>query len=238
MRTQDAKRKPRADKGPRVVDRDKTALIWIAQQYAIRQDHLAILLARLSPKGYAPVPKQAGRLTENRTLEIVRRWETLGFIERGWILDGEPPWIWPSPEGLRLITKEVGELRHYKPTASKIEHLYWINHTRLFIEGRRQDILWTSERVLHQSEHKRVHLPDAHAISNERLVAIEVELTVKSGARLTKILNQFALDPEYATIWYFTRGRSTAVLTSATEAMNEPYKSKFVIYDLDMLSFP
>ena len=41
-------RKPRSDSGPRLTERDRKALSWIGQQYAVRPDHLQILLARLA----------------------------------------------------------------------------------------------------------------------------------------------------------------------------------------------
>src|SRR5215475_7214678 len=133
----------RSDTGPRLTERDQDALKWIAQQYAISRDHLCILLARLGePEEYAQKPKQAGRLTEKRAMDIVRRWEQLNLIERGWILYNEPPWFWLTGEGLRLVSEELGELRQYAPTPAKLNHLYHINLTRLVVEARRPGIHW------------------------------------------------------------------------------------------------
>jgi len=85
-------RKRRSDSGPRLIERDLAALRWIAQQCAIRLDHLCILLARLTPAGeYVKTPKEAGRLTEKRVMAVTRRWEALGLIEKRWMLVGAPP---------------------------------------------------------------------------------------------------------------------------------------------------
>jgi len=72
--TEKTQRKQRADTGPRITERDTKAMKWIAEQYFISLDHLAILLARLTEPGtYAKVPKVQGRLTTARTTAIVTR---------------------------------------------------------------------------------------------------------------------------------------------------------------------
>jgi hypothetical protein len=242
MATEEAparERKTRGDKGPRLIERDLQALKWIAQQYAICLDHLCILLARLvGPGEYARTPKEAGELTQKRAMAIVRRWEQLGLVQKAWILHNDPAWVWLTGEGLRLVSEELGELRAYDPSPAKVNHLYWCNHARLYVENRRQDAEWTSERELKAGQKiergaKRPHLPDATVLTNGKTIAIEVELAIKSYSRLDKILHELALNPEYSTVWYFTRERSTAVVNAAIGAMREMYKGKFVVYDLD-----
>ena len=117
--------KRRSDRGPRITDRDLNALEWMAQQYAISSDHLCILLARLiDPDDSAHQPKEAGILTEKRTAKIVKRWEELGLVERGWILHGDPFVVWLTPEGLRAVAQELGELRPYTPTPATVNHRF------------------------------------------------------------------------------------------------------------------
>jgi hypothetical protein len=236
METQIKTRKPRSDRGPKITDRDLDALEWIAQQYAISLDHLCILLARLADPDDRS-PKEPGRLTEKRATAIVRRWETLGLIQKAWILYNEPPWLWLTQEGLRLVAEQLGELRHYIPTPATINHLYFCNHTRLFVEHRRQDAVWTGERILKAQMQKvergsrRPHMPDAQVWTNKRLIAVEVEISVKRAGQLDKILHDLAL--RYQTIWYFTHGTATRAIKQAVAAMREMYSQKFVVYDLD-----
>lgn len=227
------KRRTRSDTGPRITERDLAALRWIAQQYAISQDHLAILLARLAPEE-AP---EADHLTEKRTAEIVRRWQELKLVEKGRILHNGPAWVWLTGEGLRLISEELGSFRPYTPNPAKLNHLFWCNHARLFVEGRKQDTTWTSERELAAGNHiergqKRPHLPDAVVITNQHSVAIEVELSPKTYPRLDTILHELARSG-YNAVWYLTRGRSTAVMKGAIGAMHQMYQSKFIVYNLD-----
>jgi hypothetical protein len=235
-------RRTRSDTGPRITERDLQALRWIAQQYTISLDHLSILLARLiDPQEYTQKPKQAGELTDKRTAAVVRRWEQLGLVEKAWILHNEPAWLWLTPQGLKLIAEDLGQFRPYKPNPARLNHLYWCNHARLFIEAKRQDAIWTSERELAAGQQvergkKRPHLPDAIVTtSDSREVAIEVELTTKTYSRLDTILHELARS-SYSRIWYMTRERSTTVMKTAIGAMHEMYRDKFVVYDLDQMS--
>jgi hypothetical protein len=183
--------------------------------------------------------KEQGRVTKERAMEVVKRWEELQLVEKAWIIHGQPCWIWLSNEGLRFVSEQLGDLRAYAPTPGRLNHLYAVNLARLIIEGRRMDATWLSERELKGSMKvetgKRPHTPDAILVSNGRKIAVEVELTTKSYERLSKILHELALNAEYYTIWYFCRGRSLTVMNTAIGNMKEMYKGKFVVYDLDEL---
>ena len=231
-------RKRRSDRGPRVTDRDLDALEWIAQQYAVSLDHLSILLARLIDHSqYAQQPKEVEELTAKRTAKIVKRWETLGLVERDWILHGDPPWIWLTPEGLRTVAQELGELRPYTPTPAKVNHLYWCNHARLYVEQLRKDAAWMSERQVRASRksepgRKQPHIPDAIVTSNGYDIALEVELSTKTYPRLEKILQELA-ESNYHAVWYFTLGRAKRVVETAIDAMQDLDKSRFAVYDVE-----
>ncbi len=241
MSIEPRQRRPRTDTGPRLIDRDLDALRWIAQQYAATVDHLAILLARLiEPGEYSQAPKEEGRLTEKRVMAIIKRWEQLGLIEKKWIIHGDPAWIWLTPEGLRLVAEDIGELRPYTPTPAKLSHLYSVNQTRLFIEGKRPDAEWTGEREIRSNQKiepgKRPHTPDATVVTNGRTIAVEIELTTKTYSRLDKILHELALNADYYTVWYFCKGRANTIIKNAIGNMREMYRGKFVVYDLDQMT--
>jgi hypothetical protein len=230
--------KTRADRGPRITDRDIEALVWIVQQYAICLDHLCILLTRLMDyTDYAQKPNDPGALTKKRTTKIVRHWERLGLIERGWILQGDPMWVWLTPEGLRLMNEELGKLRYYRPTPAKINHLYWCNHARLYIEQKRKDTEWRSERQVRANQKsesgvKRPHTPDAILNSNGHEIAIEVELSTKTYHRLDTILEELA-ESNYHTVWYFCLGRAKKVVETAIENRSSSDTHHFVVYDIE-----
>src|SRR5947207_6520090 len=142
-------RKPRSDRGPRLTERDHKVLSWIGQQYAVRLDQLQILLARLGEPGqYATKPKEEGRLTQKRTMDLVRRWERLGLVNSGWFLHGDPAWVWLSVEGLRVVRQQIGELRPFEPTPAGLSRLFFCNQARLLVEERHPDGVWQGERQL------------------------------------------------------------------------------------------
>src|SRR6266568_2945803 len=147
--TNSTSRKPRSDRGPRLTERDRKALAWIGQQYAVRLDQLQIVLARLGEPGeYARKPKEEGRLTQKRTMDLVRRWEQLGLAYSGWFLHGDPAWVWLSVQGLRAVRQQIGDLRRFEPTAAGLSRLLFCNQARLLVEERKPDGIWRSERQL------------------------------------------------------------------------------------------
>src|SRR5579883_1776963 len=94
----------RRDQGPRLTERDLACLRWIAQQYAIRLDQLQRLLLWHTPEvDRAKVRVGTDRLSKERTYKTLARWDALGLIEYGNILDGESRWIWLTAKGLREI---------------------------------------------------------------------------------------------------------------------------------------
>jgi hypothetical protein len=188
-------RRPRWDSDAGITERDVAALVWLGQQYAARSDVLRVLLGRLSPGS----PKVAGQLSEQTLRQIVTRWERRGLIARDRLLGHL--WVAPSPKALRLVGLDV---RPWSFVIPQLAHVHAVGVVRLALEpsipsgGR-----WVSERELRQEAGKR-HLPDGavelpdspdpeHAGTGlygqdvdplPKRVAVEVELTRKSAARL------------------------------------------------------
>jgi hypothetical protein len=78
---------------PVLTDRDLFALTWISHQYAIRLDHLQVLLGQ--HKG-AEISLGAAR-------QLASRWIHAGWVESRKFLGFEPSWVWPTEEGLDTI---------------------------------------------------------------------------------------------------------------------------------------
>jgi hypothetical protein len=223
----------RSDAGPRLTDRDMACLKWVAQQYAIRLDQLQRLLLRFTPEeDRSKVRTGADRLSRERTYRTLARWESLGLIEYASILDGEPRWVWLSGKGLR----EIGStLRYNRPSAVRLRHLYWTNQVRLWVESRRPQDLWRSEREIkatHQAreagEHQE-HLPDAvlHA-ANGRISAIEVELEPKASRQLEAIVAE--LEAGYTSILYFAAPIAQRQLAAMFATFEPDRRRHFLLY--------
>ncbi len=232
-------RKPRSDRGPRLTERDYQALAWIGQQYAVRLDQVQIVLARLGEPGdYATKPKEKGRLTQKRTMDLIRRWEQLGLVSYGRFLHADPAWVWLSVQGLRAVRQQIGDLRHFEPTVAGLSRLFFCNQARLLVEERHPDDVWRSERQLRAGRkpgENQPHLPAGIlALPNGHVVAIEVEGSVKDSGRLKEILQ--ALVSEYQAVWYVCTGHSENVVKKAVATLPEPSQRKILVSSLDEIS--
>lgn len=232
-------RKKRTDTGARLNDRDRTCLEWITQQYAICLDHLAILLAREAlEKRHEDLQRIDGEVTQKRAREIVRRWEQMGLAEHKQFTADDPEWVWPSTTCLQMVASELGQFQRYIPSLAKLEHLYWVNHSRLYVE-QLEGVTWQSEREIRAGYPKlkagqtHPHTPDAILINAEsKRVALEVELSVKSYSRLDKILKKY-VESDFDKVWYFALGRAETVVKKAVGNLEEKDQDLFLIIQLE-----
>jgi len=224
-------RKPRRDKGQmRWTPRDLAALLWIGEQYAVRLDQLAVLLARLSS---APT-QTPGMLREDTVYKLVKRWEQAGVVKYAVLLSQTPSWVWLTREGL----EQVGlSYRFWKPKAQGLAHLYAVNQARLEIEQRYPTAIWRSERHLNsergfsRKQARGPHRPDAEVEVEGRRMAVEVELSDKVSGRLAAILYELART--YAGTWYFCPPATKGLVQRAIEQLNPPaVRQKFLLVAL------
>ncbi len=189
-----ASRRPRWDTDAGITERDVAALRWLGQQYAARADVLRVLLGRLSPGS----PRVAGQISEQTLRQILGRWEDRGLVARDRLLGHL--WVAPTPKALRLVGLDV---RAWSFVIPQLAHVHAVGVVRLALEpsipegGR-----WVSERELRRDA-GRSHVPDGAVELPEvpdarggaglygedvdplpRRVAVEVELTRKTAARL------------------------------------------------------
>jgi hypothetical protein len=200
----------RSDKGTtRVVQRDLIILEWITEQYAIRLDHLQILLARSSTR----TPKAA--VSSRAATKVINRWTRHGWVDYQNILYGaaNPPWIWLTHPGLR----DLGyPFRYYKPALSSLNHIHAVNLVRLAIEAKlsAQDFQWRSERLLRYEQPDLDHYPDAEILMQGQRIGIEVELTQKTKRRVEDLTKKLA-GMDYAAVWYFVDNSTESLVKRA-----------------------
>lgn len=250
--TRQGTRRERRDKGERqMTTRDRWILKWIAEQYAIRFDHLQVLLScdpRYRNPAKAPGP---GGVSDSNVLQILARWAR----EPEWaqyrkIFVGTPGWITVTPYGLQLLGLDYAP---HQLRASTLEHKHWTNCIRLDMSNRHPEYEWTSERTLRaiqgtrRDEGERAgHFPDARLLTQEgRAVAIEVELSPKPDRDLDDILNELLIGDgtsfTYQTVWYFV-ARSNPVAAQARRAVEaarlrlpEPLQARVQVIELEKL---
>jgi hypothetical protein len=180
-------RKKRADCGSvRFSERDGQLLQLVAEQYAISIDQLARLVGR---------SYRTGRWLRDR-------WRNAGWIESRQLTSGGASFLWLSGEGIRVAQSPY---RRWRPNPGMAAHIEAVTEVRLLLEQELHRGSWLCERALARSiyaQHEgRPHLPDGLLANGEEQIAIEVELSLKSRARLEAIIDELA--QTYAQVWYF-----------------------------------
>lgn len=221
---------PRRDRGqPLWTPRDLAVLGWIADQYGVRRDHLAVLLGRAA-QGETKTP---GQLAPTTVKDWVERWRQAGVIESARLLVGQPGWVWLTRAGLAQLELDY---RLWEPKAQGLAHLHAVNQARLWVEERQPAAEWQSERRLRSGrplpakQAQAEHQPDAEVRLGERRVAIEVERSAKTPARLPAIL--YGLARSYDGIWYFCSKATQAPMQRAIAQLDPAARQKFSLVPL------
>jgi hypothetical protein len=220
-----------------LTPRDIICLTWIAMQYAIRLDQLQRLLFRFTPEAdrYKLKPG-VDYLSLDRTYEIIQKWLSLGYIEKGGILHHDKLWIWVSREGMRLC--KLPFTYSGKPAPGRVPHLFFINQIRLAVEEKRPGDVWTSERQIRREAGAATkgeslpHLPDAILtnMSNGKVSALEIEKTSKTESELLDDLRELAVS--YKSVWYFATSATLRQLESKLADFTEEMRKPFRLYPL------
>ena len=182
------KRRRRRDRGSfQVSERDLELLGLIAEQYAITLDQLARLIGRTLSEPRAACATAGATPAGHKAHELA--------VDL-------PPFVWLTRRGSRLDRLPVTEPG--RPIPGLATHIEAVTNVRLLLDRELQIGEWECERTLAQRSpsrsQNRPHLPDAVLTCPER-IAIEVELNLKSRARLELIIEELSL--EYDSVWYF-----------------------------------
>jgi len=219
-----------------LTPRDRICLTWIAMQYAIRLDQLQRLLFRYTPEqDRYKLKVGADRLSLDRTYEIIEKWREQGYIEKGGILHRDKLWIWVSRAGLRAC--QLPFSTSGKPAPGRVPHLFYINQIRLYIEDKRPDDRWTSERQIRRDAGAPTkgedlpHVPDAILTATTgKITALEIERSSKTEDELLADLRELAVT--YKSIWYFTTTATKRQLEAVLVEMSEEMRKPFRLYSL------
>jgi hypothetical protein len=208
-------------------ERDRKLLAWCGEQYTVRFDLLAVLMARMGDD----VEAQArGRVSRQAVSRRVRAWQQEGLAEARRILVGEPATVWLTAEGMAVAGLPW---RPYDPSLATVAHRHAVGVVR--VEAEAMGLRWVCERELREGEGGQpLHLPDGVVLSTDQdgrewRTAVEVELTRKTEARMMTILRHllaryddvvYRVHPSAMTVV----ARSTAALPSGSERiMIRPY---------------
>jgi hypothetical protein len=170
----------------RLTGRDITALLFVADMYAVQVDQLATVLG----------------VTEARARAVVHGWQRAGHAGSARIGPGRP-WVWLTRSGLSACGLPY---RAASPALSRLAHLRAVTAVRLALEAvpgyAAAGAFWRGERRLRARAGGRAglreHIPDAEVHWPDGTAAgfagecwaIEAELTPKTVARTAAIMQE------------------------------------------------
>ncbi len=187
----------RSDYGSfRASERDRDLLYLVGEQYALTLPQLARLIGR--------------SLHTARALRD--RWKRAGWINSRPLAVDAASFVWLTGRGKTIAQSPY---RTWDANPGLALHIEAVTTVRLLLEHELQLGEWECERsIAHRLAHSRgdrSHLPDGILTSENDKVAIEVELTLKSRARLQTIVD--VLSQSYEQVWYFAPERLLPTLT-------------------------
>jgi hypothetical protein len=167
---------------------------------------------------YAVTVPQLARLI-GRSLHTARalrdRWKRAGWVGSGVLSVSAPSFVWLTGRG-RAVAQSP--FRTWQPNHGLALHIEAVTEVRLLLERELRLGSWQCERAIAQqlAKHggRRGHLPDGVLVTNDGSTAIEVELTLKSSARLETIVVELSAD--YDHVWYFAPERLRPTLVELT----------------------
>lgn len=232
-----------------LTERDASVLRWIAEQDIVMQDVVQQLLGRASSGTKRHFERATGApLALRNTNRIIARWKAEELIEERKKFAHRPKYYWVTAKGMW----EMGLPYHVRRQASQrwddIDHCHEINRVRLWMENGSDGLLkldhWYSERALRanyvpaddaEKSGQRAHTPDAIIEAQIKTpkgwragrVALEIELSEKGKARLSRITNALNMGSEQDAVWYFVNERAGADVIEAVK-----HNSRFTVYDV------
>jgi hypothetical protein len=199
-------------------ERDRRLLAWCGEQYTVRFDLLAVLMARMSDD---EATRAKGRVSRQAVSRRVRAWRQAGLAEARTILAGEPATLWLTADGMMVAGLPW---RAYEPTLATVAHRHAVGLVRAEAETIK-GLTWVCERELREGLGGRpLHLPDGVVRATDEQgkvwrTAIEVELTRKTEVRVAAILRH--LLKTYDDVVYKAALNTLPVLERAIAGLHE-----------------
>lgn len=141
------------------------------------------------------------KLAYRRLLKLTQH----GFLQHQQLLYGFPGVYWCTKLGTEISNDTLSTIR--KINLNTFSHQLKALHLSLSLTKEHKG-KFTTEREIRQSLgfaaiKSNLHIPDGMLEINNKKIAIEVELTVKSQRRLEKILRHYQRDFSYDQVWYY-----------------------------------
>jgi hypothetical protein len=200
----------RWDTGPAVTTRDLAVLRFVGEQYAVRVDVAAVLLARFASE-------RVDQLSRRTVRQRISRWEQAGWTARRRMLGHT--WVVPTRAGMRLAGLNLDP---WRPALDRLAHHHAVAVVRLAREPMPGAGGWVCERELWRRRGRASwHLVDGALPApvpagwqgiDQAWELIEVELTQKARPRVLAALK--TRPPHTAAITYYVPPALHAALSA------------------------
>jgi hypothetical protein len=217
-------RRRRSDAGMvHLTARDGAALAWIGEQFGVRTDVAALVIANHSPRS-APLSRRTVRVQ-------LDRWERAGLVLRQRLYGRS--WVVPTAAGLAFAGLPYTP---WRPSYGRLAHVHAVSVVRLALEAAAPGLQWISERALERERRQAGgtwHRPDA-AVEvpappdrpqlQQALHAIEVELTPKSRPNLAEVFD--TLTANTVAVTYFAPAGDVPALRAALAEVTADHRPR------------
>ena len=197
-------------------ERDRKLLAWCGEQYTVRFDLLAVLMARF---GDDPDAQARGTVSRQAVSRRVRAWKQEGLAQYRTILAREPATLWLTADGMMAAGLPW---RPYEPSIATVAHRHAVGVVRAEAESYGHP--WICERELREGlSGGLAHLPDGVVLWTDGRgktwrTAIEVELNRKTEVRMASILRRLLAG--YDKVVYHVAPGATTVVKRSIAALN------------------
>lgn len=178
------------------------------------------ILSFINAFGCCEMPQLDRRfgLSKPRNYQLMNRLLKAGLVKHERVFYGR--------HGIYRLTAKGAKLTDLPPLAriplATYHHDLTLIELYLRLRERYPQAHWMSERALMRDKHadgvgKRGHLPDGVLILPEQKpIAVEVELTLKSKPRLERILKGYSAAFDYQAVWYYCSEAVAAYIAPMT----------------------
>jgi hypothetical protein len=214
--------------------RDGVVLAWIGEQYGVRADVAALVLARHSERP----------TLSRRTVRVqLDRWERAGLVLRQRLYGRS--WVVPTSAGLAFAGLPYPP---WRPAYGRLAHVHAVSVVRLALEAAAPGLAWISERAL--GRERRLadggwHLPDG-AVEvpappgrpqlQQALHAVEVELTPKSRPNLAEVFD--TLTANTVAVTYFAPAGDVPALRAALAEVTAGHRPRVDVRVVELSRLP
>ncbi len=187
-------------------------LRFIIQQFCVRFDTLQQLLGRYTREDGKPVSTQ-------KAYEKASEWRNEMLVEYA---DG---WICLTSKGKKL----TGEKYKLLPCGGNLNHKHVCAQVRLWIEREYPELirLMCEREIEARPEQERHNCDFLLWFPEERVVAVEVELSPKEPVEIRKILRGYIEDPFISEVWYITGNKASEVMRLRLDELKDHERQKF-----------